>query len=170
MNSLKFDDFLKVVLIIASFAQFFLSFVKGRGINKDYGDKIFTLNMGYVRRRLLASLFIGLMAYFAYIIITGYFNILGILIVVYFLISIYDFSKIKIITSTGIGQKSFYSNAYYNFTEWNNIVEWNWSKDRKNLIIFKVKKKDRIETKDWLVIDSEKKIVDELFQKHKGNI
>lgn len=85
---------------------------------------------------------------------------------VYFLLSIYDFSKLKIITSAGIGQKSFYSNSYYNFTYWNNVIEWNWSKDKENLLIFKVKKNEKIQTKDWMVSSSERKSIDELFEKY----
>lgn len=167
---MKFEDLLKIALVIASIAQFFLSFVKGRSMNKDYGNKLFTLNMGYAKRKFLALLFVGIIAYFAYTTVTGYFNILGILIVVYFLLSIYDFSKLKIITSTGIGQKSLYNNAYYNFTDWSSIVEWNWSKDKENLLIFKIRKKNRVETKDWLVLSSEKETVKELFQKYAGEI
>lgn len=139
-------------------------------MNKEYGDKLFVLNTGYAKRRFLALLFIGLIAYFIYVIITGYFTVLGIFIVVYFLLSIYDFSKLKIITSTGIGQKSFYSNSYYNFTDWNNIVEWNWSKDKDNLLIFKIRKNEKIQTKDWMVLASEKEAINELFQKYTGRI
>lgn len=166
---MKFESLLKITLVIASLVQFFLSFVKARSNRKDYGVRLFTLNMSYTKRKLLALLFVGIIMYFAYIIVTGNFNILGMLIVVYFLLSIYDFCKLKIITSEGIGQKSFYSNAYYNFTNWSDIFEWNWSKDKKNLLIFKVKKNSRIETKDWLVSNSEIESIDQLFQKYTNN-
>jgi hypothetical protein len=167
---LGFEELLKIALIVASVLQFFLSFIKGRSINKDCGDKLFVLNIGYAKRRFLALLFIGLIAYFIYVIITGYFTMLGIFIVVYFLLSIYDFSKLKIITSTGIGQKSFYSNSYYNFTDWSSIVEWNWSKDKENLLIFKIRKNEKIQTKDWMVSNSEREAINELFEKYTGKI
>lgn len=165
-----FEELLKIALIVASVLQFFLSFIKGRSINKEYGDKLFILNLGYAKRRFLALLFIGLIVYFIYVIITGYFTVLGIFIVVYFLLSIYDFSKLKIITSTGIGQKSFYSNSYYNFTDWSSIVEWNWSEHKENLLIFKIRKNEKIQTKDWIVLASEKEAINELFQKYTGSI
>lgn len=167
---MEFEELLKITLIAASVVQFFLSFIKGRSRNKDYGEKLFILNLGYGKRKFLALLFIGLIVYLIYIIITGYFTVLGTFIVIYFLLSIYDFSKLKIITSIGIGQKSFYSNSYYNFTEWSNIVEWNWSKDKDNLLIFKIKKKEKIQTKDWIVIASEKEAINELFEKYTGRI
>ena len=119
-----------------------------------------------IKRKFLALLFIGLIGYLVYVIITGYFSILGVMIIIYFLLSIYDFSKSKIVTTKGIGQKSLYSNTYYNFTYWSDIVEWKWAGNKENLLLFKIKKKDKIETKDWQVSSLEKENLNNFFQKY----
>lgn len=158
-----FDNVLKIMLSMALIAQFFLSFVKGRSFKKDYGKNIVILEWSSEKRKALSLIFIGLVIYIIYILVTGYFSMLSVLIVAYILVSVYDFSKIKIITSKGIGEKSFYSNAYYNFTYWENIVQWKWMENRKNILIFKLKRKNKIKTKDWKVLPSEIKEVEKCF-------
>lgn len=157
---------LTIVLIMASSTQFFLSFIKGKANKKDYGEVIFRLSILSIKQKFLAMLFAGLLAYSIYVVITGYFSTLGVMIIIYFLLSIYDFSKLKIITTKGIGQKSLYNNAYYNFSYWSDIVEWSWSEHKKNLLLFKIRKGDKIQTKDWEISFVEKEKINELFQQH----
>lgn len=163
---MDFEDLLKIALALASIIQFFLSFIKGRSSEKDYGEVLVKLNLSMGKRKFLAFLFVGLIIYLGYVMVTGYFSILGILIIIYFILSIYDFSKLKIITSKGIGQKSFYSNAYYNFTCWSEVIEWTWSDKKENLLIFKINNNKKIETKDWQVLSLEKNDVHNYFEKY----
>ncbi|MDW8801960.1 hypothetical protein P8V03_12455 [Clostridium sp. A1-XYC3] len=166
MNILSFEKMLLIVLIIASISQLYLSFIKGRAPRKDNGEILLRLSASDIKRKFLAILFLGLMGYFIYVIITGYFTALGVMIVVYFLLSIYDFSKEKVVTDKGIGQKSLYSNVYYNFSYWKDIEEWHWSDKKENQLLFKIKIKDKVETKDWQVSSLEKEKIEELFKKY----
>ncbi|WP_369703900.1 hypothetical protein [Clostridium moutaii] len=166
MKYLDFDNVLKIMLSIAFTVQFFLSFIKRRSFKKDYGKNILKLEWSGEKRKALSLIFIGLVTYIIYILVTGYFSTLSVLIVAYILISIYDFSKIKIITSEGIGEKSFYSNVYYNFIYWENILQWKWLEDKKNILIFKSKVKNKVETNDWKVLPSEIKEIEKCFSKN----
>ncbi|AKA67938.1 hypothetical protein [Clostridium scatologenes] len=161
---MKFENILTAALIFASIIQFYLSFIKGRSREDDYGNMLLKLNMDMVKRKFLAALLIGICVYFVYVIIKNNFSVLGIFIVMYFLLSIYDFSKIKIITSKGIGQKSFYSNSYYNFTKWSEIIDWQWSKEKQSLLLIKIQKKDMVLNKEWNVLNFEKEEISKLFE------
>lgn len=163
---MKYEELLTIALSVASVIQLFLSFLKGRSRNKDSGDILAKLSEQSIKRKFLALLFIGLIGYLAYVIVTGYFSVLGIMIIIYFLLSIYDFSKSKIVTTKGIGQKSLYSNTYYNFAYWSDIVEWKWAGNKENLLLFKIRKKDKIETKDWQVSSLEKENINSFFEKY----
>jgi zona occludens toxin (predicted ATPase) len=166
---LKFEDLLKIALIAASIIQFYLSFVKGRNKKGEYGNILLKLNMDGNKRRFLAVLLIGICGYFIYVIIKNNVSTLGMLIVIYFLLSIYDFSKMKIITSEGIGQKSFYSNSYYNFTQWNKVVEWQWCQEKQNLLLIKIQKKSKISNKQWTVLNFERETINKIFQENAKN-
>lgn len=166
MNILSFERILLIVLTIASICQLYLSFIKGRASSKEYGEVLLKLSISNTKRKFLALLFLGLLVYLIYIIVTGYSSVLGIMIVVYFLLSIYDFSKEKIITDIGIGEKSLYSNSYYNFSMWQDIEEWQWPDNNKNELLFKIKKKGRVEVKYWQISSFEREKIHELFNKY----
>lgn len=166
---MKFENILTIALIFASIIQFYLSFIKGRSREDNYGDMLVRLNMDMFKRNFLAALLIGICIYFVYVIIKNNFSVLGILIVIYFLLSIYDFSKMKIITSKGIGQKSFYSNSYYNFTKWSEIIDWQWSKEKQNSLLIKIQKEKMVLNKEWTVLNFEKEKVSKLFEDNVKN-
>ncbi|AKN31186.1 hypothetical protein Ccar_10120 [Clostridium carboxidivorans P7] len=166
---MKFENILTIALIFASIIQFYLSFIKGRSREDNYGDMLLKLNMDMFKRKFLAALLIGICIYFVYVIIKNNFSVLGILIVMYFLLSIYDFSKMKIITSKGIGQKSFYSNSYYNFTKWSEIIDWQWSKEKQNSLLIKIQKEKMVLNKEWTVLNFEKEKVSKLFEDNVKN-
>ncbi len=166
---MKFEDLLKIALIFASIIQFYLSFVKGRNKKGKYGKILFKLNMDANKRRFLAILLAGVVGYSFYVTIKNNVSTLGIFIVIYFLLSIYDFSKMKIITSEGIGQKSFYSNSYYNFTKWNKVVEWKWCPERQNLLFIKVQQKNKVVNKQWIVLNFEKEAINKIFEENVKN-
>ncbi len=163
---MKFEDLLKIALICASVIQFYLSFIKGRNRGKEYGDILLKLNMDNFKRKFLAALLIGICIYFVYAMIKNQFSIVEVFIVAYFLLSIYDFSKIKIITSKGIGQKSLYSNSYYNFTEWNKVIKWQWSEKNKNMLLISIKKEHGVVTKEWQVLNFEKETIKNIFEEN----
>lgn len=167
MKYLYFDNVLKDVLFLALIVQFFISFIKGRSFKKDLGKNILKLKWSTGKREILSLIFIGLAVYIVYVLITGYLSILSLLIISYILVSVYDFSKIKIITSTGIGEKSFYSGTYYNFIYWKKIVQWKWMEGRGNILIYKSKDKNgKIKIRDWKVLPSEIKKIEECFSKN----
>ncbi|WPC39725.1 hypothetical protein [Clostridium sp. JS66] len=166
---MKFENILTIALIFASIIQFYLSFIKGRSRQNNYGDMLLKLNMDMFKRNFLAALLIGICIYFVYVFIKNNFSVLGMLIVMYFLLSIYDFSKTKIITSKGIGQKSFYSNSYYNFTKWSEIIDWQWSKEKQNSLLIKIQKEKMVLNKEWTVLNFEKEKVSKLFEDNVKN-
>lgn len=160
------DKVLKLTLEVAIVAQFFLSFIKGRRFVEKSGEILLMIRMAAGKQFLILISFIGLILYFLFIIITGYFLFLGVLIVIYFIFIIYDFSKKIIITDIGFGQKSMYSKTIYSFTFWSEVTHWQWSTSRPGMLVFKSMKKNKIVTNNMDVPENNRKEVEGYFNKY----
>ena len=153
--------------------QLYFSFVKGRGDEADYGRETYRLRQSAIKLRFLGLLLIFILFYLVYAIITSNISLLGLLVVFYAVISIYDFSKAKVITEKGFGEKSIYSKRLYNFIKWEDMVSFEWSEKRETMLVFKYKKKGTHQMNDWEVCLNDKDHVDALFREHtaaKGEI
>lgn len=157
---------LVLTLEAAVVAQFILSFIKGRSFIKDSGNIILTMRMSAGKQFITTSSFLGLIIYFIFIIIKGYYSLLAILIVIYFMLIIYDFSKRRVITDIGFGQKSMYTKTIYTFTRWSEVTAWEWSKFRPGMLVFKYMKKNKTITRDIDVPESKRKEVEGYFNKY----
>lgn len=160
------DKVLKITLEVAIVAQFFLSFIKGRSFIKNSGEILLMIRMSAGKQFIILLSFLGLVFYFLFIIVKGYYLFLGVLIVIYFIFMIYDFSKKVIITDNGFGQKSMYTKTIYAFTLWPDVKQWEWSKARPGMIVFKSMKKNKIVTNNIDIPENNRKEVDGYFNKY----
>lgn len=94
---------------------------------------------------------------------------MGLLIVIYLILFIYDFSKIKIVTDKGIGNKSLYTKSIYNFANWEDIVKWEWHPKQRNVLFFNVKIKEKEDRRDWDIYSSDREKMNSVLQKYAGN-
>ena len=163
---MSYETILTVVLIFACFIQFYLTFIKGRSNVKEFGNEIFRLKVNAFKFGLLGLLFVFIMFYLFYSLIKSNASILGLLIVIYVLFAILDFSKIKIITDKGFGQKSIYYKGLYNFYSWENIESYQWHDKRKTMLMFKINKEGKLITNDWEVSIMDLEEVNKLFNEH----
>lgn len=166
---MNYEKILLIVLIFACFAQFYLTFIKGRSSVKDFGKEIFRLRVNAMKFGLLGLLFVFIMFYLFYSLIKSNVSVLGLLIVIYILFAILDFSKIKIITDKGIGQKSLYYKGLYNFSLWENIEEYKWHEKTETMLIFKIHKDDKLLVKDWEVSIMDLEDVEKIFKENVKN-
>jgi len=163
---MEIEKALVLTLEAAIVAQFFLSFIKGRSFIKDSGKILLMLRMSTGKQFIIVLTFLGLIFYFIFIITKGYYLFLGMLIVIYFILMIYDFSKKRIITDIGFGQKSMYTKTIYSFTIWTDITHWEWSKVRPGMLVFKYIKKNKIVTNDIDVPEKNREEVEGYFNKY----
>ena len=163
---MEIDKALVLTLEAAIVAQFFLSFIKGRCFIKDSGKILLIIRMSAGKQFIIILTFFGLVFYFIFIIIKGYYLFLTILIVIYFILMIYDFSKKRIITDIGFGQKSMYTKSIYSFTSWPDIIHWEWSKTRSEMLIFKYMKNNKVVTNDIDVPKKNREEVEGYFNKY----
>lgn len=163
---MDYEKILTVIVAFASVIQLYFSFVKGRGDEADYGREIYKLRQSATKLRFLGLLLVFILFYLAYAIITSNTSLLGVLVVFYTIISIYDFSKAKVITEKGFGEKSIYSKRLYNFVKWDDVESFVWSEKRETMLVFKYKKKGAHQMNDWEVCLNDKNHVDALFREH----
>lgn len=161
---MNFEQLLTYVLIFACVTQFYYSFIKGRGAKKNFGDEIYMLRKNALKMKFLGLLFIFVAIYLVYSVKMSSISALGILIVFYILMSIFDFTKSKVITSYGIGEKSIYNNHLYNFIAWDEIIDFEWSDKRETMLVFKYKKNGKLYMNDWEVCKNDKDEVDRIFK------
>jgi len=166
---MSYEKMLVGVLIFACLAQFYLTFIKGKSNLKDFGKEVFRLRVNAFKFGLLGLLFVFIMFYLFYSLIKSNATMLGLLIVLYVLFAILDFSKIKIITDKGFGQKSIYYKGLYNFSLWENIESYQWHDKRKTMLIFKINKEGKLITRDWEVSKMDLEEVDKLFNENVKN-
>ncbi|MBP1744577.1 MAG: hypothetical protein H6Q58_1555 [Firmicutes bacterium] len=162
-------DYEKILTIIVAFAcviQVYFSFIKGRGDESDYGREVHRLRQSALKLRFLGLLFVFILFYLIYALMTSNISFLGVLVVVYVIISIYDFSKTKIITEKGFGEKSIYDKRLYNFIKWDDLEGFEWSEKRETMLVFKYKKRGELQMNDWEVCLNDKNQVDALFREH----
>ncbi|NFE82218.1 hypothetical protein FCV23_17355, partial [Clostridium sporogenes] len=80
---------------------------------------------------------------------------------------IYDFTKLKIVTDKGIGNKSLYNNSIYNFVYWEDITRWEWHPKHPNLLFFTFSnKKGRTDRRDWDIPSSDKENFESILNKY----
>lgn len=160
-------DYEKILTIIVAFAcviQVYFSFIKGRGKDTDYGRETYRLRQNSMKMKFLGLLFLLLLLYLVFALITSNFSLLGILVVIYVLMSIFDFTKSKVLTEKGFGEKNIYNKRLYNFIPWDDLKEFEWSDKRETMLVFKYNKNGVITVNDWEVCLNDKKQVDELFR------
>ena len=163
---MKYDEMLLIVVSLVSVLQFYLSFIKGRSKVKDAGKELYRLSVNAFKLNLLGLLFVLIIFYLGYSLIKSNYSVLGLVIVIYVLLCIFDFSKVKVITEKGIGQLGFYSRTFYNFSSWEELTEFQWYDKRKTMLIFKLNKNGKVLTKDWEVPIKDKAAVEKLFSEH----
>jgi len=163
---MSYEKMLMLILAFVSVIQFYLSFIKGRSSIKDFGKEIYRLRINAMKQGFLGLLFVFILFYLFYSFIKSNFSTLGILIVIYVLLSIFDFSKVKVITDKGIGQKNFYNKQFYNFTLWNDMTAYEWSSSRQTMLIYKFNKKGKVLANDWEVCLNDKDEVERLFKEN----
>ncbi|GAA0743151.1 DUF5673 domain-containing protein [Clostridium oceanicum] len=166
---MKFDLALQYMLVLAIVVQFVLSFIKGRSSSKHIGEIVLNLKRSMIKQNFLLLLIIGIISYSVYSLVKSSDSVLGMLIVIYLLLCVYDFSKLKIITEKGLGNKSLYSKVVYDFAKWDDILEWEWHPKNPNLLFFTVKVKNKKDRRDWSILPTDKEKVDELLKKYIGN-
>lgn len=162
-------DYEKILLIIVAFAsiiQFYLTFIKGKSAVKTPGHEIYRLRSNGMKLKFLGLILVFIMFYLIYSLINSTFSYLGAVIVTYALLFIVDLSKIKVITEKGIGQRPFFNNQYYNFTLWEDMVDYEWSTKRSTMLIFKFNKEGNVITKDWEVSKNDMVQVEDFFKKN----
>jgi hypothetical protein len=160
-------DYEKILTIIVAFAciiQIYFSFIKGRGSDTDYGRETYRLRQNSMKMKFLGLLFLLLLLYLVYALVTSSFSMLGMLVVVYVLMSIFDFTKSKVITEKGFGEKNIYNKRLYNFIPWDDLKEFEWSEKRETMLVFKYNRNGVLKVNDWEVCLNDKKQVDELFR------
>jgi len=164
---LKFEQILQIVLVIAIIIQFFYSFILGRKQDKDIGNKLMILKRNAVKQSFILLLMIGIVFYMLYAFIKGTTSNTALLIIIYFLISIYDFTKLKIVTDKGMGNKSLYNNSIYNFIYWEDITKWEWHPKHPNLLFFTFSnKKGKTDRRDWDIPSSDKEKFEIILNKY----
>ena len=163
---MSYENMLLVVLIFACAAQFYLTFIKGRSSVEDFGKEIYRLRVNALKVGFLGLLFVFIIFYLFYSLIKSNASALGLFIVAYFLFAILDFSKIKIITDKGIGQKSLYIKKLYNFTLWEDMTAFEWHEKRKTMLIFKFNKDGKLQVKDWEVSVLDREVVEKIFKEN----
>ena len=164
---MKFEKILQIVLVIAIVIQFFYSFILGRKQDKDIGNKLMTLKRSAMKQSFILLLMVSIVFYMLYAFIKGTASNTGLLIIIYFLISIYDFTKLKIVTDKGIGNKSLYNNSIYNFVYWEDITRWEWHHKHPNLLFFTFSnKKGRTDRRDWDIPTSDKENFESILNKY----
>jgi len=159
----------KILTVIVSFAcviQFYYSFIKGMGKKEDYGSEVYRLRQSTMKLRFLGLLFLFILFYLVYALITSNLSLLGVLAVVYALMSIFDFSKSKVITEKGFGEKNMYSRRLFNFIPWGDLKGFEWSEKRETMLVFKYNRNGALRMNDWEVCRNDRDRVDELFREH----
>jgi len=160
-------DYEKILTIIVAFAcsiQIYYSFIKGRGKDADYGREIYRLRQNAMKMKFLGLLILFVLFYLVYALITLNLSLLGVLVVIYVLMSTYDFTKSKVITEKGFGEKNIYNKRLYNFIPWDDLKEFEWSEKRETMLVFKYNKNGVLKVNDWEVCLNDKKQVDALFR------
>ncbi|WP_251859536.1 hypothetical protein [Clostridium sp. Marseille-Q2269] len=164
---MNFEKILQIVLVIAIVIQFFYSFIIGREHNKNIGAKLMTLKRSAVKQSFILLLMLGVVSYMLYAFIKGAASNIGLLIVIYLIITVYDFTKLKIVTDKGIGNKSLYSNKIYNFTYWEDITRWEWHPKHPNVFFFTfLNKKNKKDRRDWDIPSSDKEKFESILNKY----
>lgn len=163
---MNFEQMLLYVMIFACVFQFYFSFIKGRGSRREFGEVVYSLRKSSFKMKFLGLLFLLVLAYLIYAVKMSAVSALGLLIVFYVLISIFDFSKSKVITNTGIGEKSLFSNYLYNFIPWDDMKGFEWSPKRETMLVFKYNRKGKLQMNDWEVCQNDKNEVERLFKEH----
>ena len=157
----------KILTIIVAFAcviQVYFSFIKGRGKDTDYGMETYRLRQNSMKMKFLGLLFLLVLFYLVYALVTSSFSLLGVLVVIYVLMSIFDFSKSKVLTEKGFGEKNIYNKRLYNFIPWADLKGFEWSAKRETMLVFNYNKNGVLKVNDWEVCLNDKKQVDELFK------
>ncbi|EDT84045.1 TPA: hypothetical protein ACXDAY_002871 [Clostridium botulinum] len=164
---MKFEKILQIVLVIAIVIQFFYSFILGRKQDENIGNKLMTLKRSAMKQSSILLLMICIVFYMLYAFVKGTASNTGLLIIIYFLISIYDFTKLKIVTDKGIGNKSLYNNSIYNFVYWEDITRWEWHPKHPNLLFFTFSnKKGNADRRDWDIPSSDKENFESILNKY----
>ncbi len=159
----------KILTIIVAFAcvvQFYFSFIKGRGKKSDYGREVYRLRQSSLKLKFLGLLFLFILFYLVYALIKSNLSVLGLLVVVYVLMSIFDFSKSKVVTEKGFGERNMYSSNLFNFIPWEDLKGFEWSEKRETMLVFKYNKNGAVRMADWEVCMNDKDSVDALFREH----
>jgi hypothetical protein len=160
------EKILTAIVAFACVVQFYFSFIKGRGTKEDYGSEVYKLRQSAMKLRFLGLLFLFVLFYLVYALITSNLSLLGVLAVVYVLMSIFDFSKSKVITEKGFGEKNMYSSRLFNFIPWGDLKGVEWSEKRETMLVFKYNKNGALRMNDWEVCKNDKEKVDALFREH----
>lgn len=167
---MDFEKILQIVLVIAIIVQFFYSFILERRKNKYVGNELMTLKRSQIKQSFILLLIIGIVSYMVYAFFKGTTSKIGLLIVIYLLLSIYDFTKLKIITDKGIGKKSIYDGSIYNFVCWEDITRWEWHPKHPNLLFFTFSnKKGKEDRRDWDIPASDKNNFEIILNKYIKN-
>jgi hypothetical protein len=139
----------------------------GRKQNEDIGNKLIILKRNATKQSFILLLMIAIIFYMIYAFIKGATSNTAILIIIYFLISIYDFTKLKIVTDKGMGNKSLYNNSIYNFIYWEDITRWEWHPKHPNLLFFTfINKKGKTDRQDWDIPSSDKEKFEIILNKY----
>ncbi|NEZ46218.1 hypothetical protein FDF74_03205 [Clostridium niameyense] len=166
---MSFDKIFQIVLIVAIVLQFYYSFIKGRESSVDVGKDILFLKRSSKKQSFILLIMILIIGYMMYAIIKSNVSNMGLLIVIYLILFIYDFSKIKIVTDKGIGNKSLYTKSIYNFANWEDIVKWEWHPKQSNILFFNVKIKEKEDRRDWDIYPSDREKMNSILQKYAGS-
>lgn len=163
---MDYEKILTIIVAFASVIQLYFSFIKGRGTEADYGRETYRLRQSSMKLKFLGLLLVFVLFYLVFALLTSNISLLGVMVVFYTIISIYDFSKSKVITEKGFGQKSIYTKRLYDFIRWEDVVSFEWSEKRETMLVFKHKKRGEYRMNDWEVCLNDKNQVDDLFRKH----
>ena len=163
---MNYEKMLLILVAAVSVLQFYFTFIKGRNSIKEPGDEVYKLRSNGLKMKLLGLLFVLILFYMFYALINSTVSYLGMVIVLYVLLCILDFSKVKVITEKGIGSRNFYNKQLYNFILWENMIEFEWSDRRKTMLIYKYNTDKNTVIADWEVCENDKPEVEKLFMEH----
>lgn len=161
---MNFEKIAIVILSIVVIVQFNLSLIKGRNMKEDIGEIVYKLKVSSFKMKFIAGLIALIVIYLISLAVKDNASLLSVLIIAYFLLCIYDFSKVKVVTKNGVALSSIYSKVNYNFVNWKDIQNWYWHKKRDTMLVFVYNYKGKIITSDWEVGKSERETIEELFK------